>query len=232
MMHGLILAGGEGSRLLASGVTVPKALVTIAGRPQVVRMVAACRRVGCETVTCAVREDLAGAVSLAIADPSVRIVALRAPTSLHTLEGGLREVPPGKVLCTLVDSVMPVADWDAAHRAAKMMLTGAAAVVAVTPFVDDASPLWADVSADGIVNMFGRRGARDLVTGGVYWFDERARAAASDAVESGVQRLRGFLAQLIELDLPVRAVEVPKIVDVDTSADLDAALALVEGEQA
>ena len=34
-MHGLILAGGDGSRLLASGVTVPKALVRIAGRPQV-----------------------------------------------------------------------------------------------------------------------------------------------------------------------------------------------------
>jgi NDP-sugar pyrophosphorylase family protein len=231
-MHGLILAGGEGSRLLASGVTVPKALVPIAGRPQVVRMVAACRRVGCETVTCAVREDLVSAVRVAIADSSVRIVSLRTPTSLHTLEGGLQAVPAGKVLVTLVDSVMPAADWDASHRAADAMLASAAAVVAVTPFVDDASPLWADVNADGSVQAFGRRGSRDLVTGGVYWFDERARAAATVAVESGVQRLRGFLAQLIELKLPVRAVEVRKIVDVDTSADLDAALALVEGEEA
>ncbi len=231
-MHGLILAGGEGSRLLASGITAPKALVPIAGRPQVVRMVAACRRVGCETVTCAVREDLVGAVTLAIADKSVRIVPLRTPTSLHTLEAGLRAVPPGKVLCTLVDSVMPAVDWDTAHREAVGMLAKAAAVVAVTPFVDDASPLWADVDADGTVRAFGRRGNRDLVTGGVYWFDERAREAATAAVQSGVQRLRGFLAQLIELDLPVRAVEVRKIVDVDTSADLDAALALVEGEQA
>ena len=118
-MHGLILAGGEGSRLLASGITVPKALVPIAGRPQVVRMVAACRRVGCETVTCAVREDLVSPVTAAIADPSVRVVSLRTPTSLHTLEGGLRTLPAGNVLCTLVDSVMPAADWDAAHRGRK-----------------------------------------------------------------------------------------------------------------
>jgi NDP-sugar pyrophosphorylase family protein len=231
-MHGLILAGGEGSRLLASGVTVPKALVPIAGQPQVVRMVAACRRVGCESVTCAVREDLVEAVSLAIGDTSVRLVPLRTPTSLHTLQGGLQAVPPGRVLVTLVDSVMPAADWDAAHHDAVRMLPGAAAVVAVTPFVDDAAPLWADVGADGTVRAFGRRGARDLVTGGVYWLDERARVEATAAVESGVERLRGFLARLIARDLPVRAVEVRKIVDVDTSADLVAALALIEGEQA
>lgn len=230
-MHGLILAGGDGSRLLASGVTEPKALVTIAGSPQVVRMVAACRRVGCETVTCAVREDLVDAVRDAVADRSVRIVALRTPTSLHTLEMGLRAVPAGEVLCTLVDSVMPASDWDAAHQAAVTALRSAAAVVAVTPFVDDASPLWADVAADGMVRAFGRRGSTDLVTGGVYWLDNRARAAATAAVASGVQRLRGFLAQLIEDGLTVRAVEVRKIVDVDTSADLDAALALIGGEQ-
>ena len=91
-MHGLILAGGEGSRLLASGITAPKALVPIAGQPQVVRMVAACRRVGCETVTCAVREDLVSAVIAAIADPTVHVVAVRTPTSLHTLE----TAPPAK----------------------------------------------------------------------------------------------------------------------------------------
>src|ERR1019366_2983139 len=67
LMHGLVLAGGEGSRLGAPGVTVPRALVQIGGRAQVARMVAACRRVGCEMVTCAVREDLAPAVRLAIA---------------------------------------------------------------------------------------------------------------------------------------------------------------------
>ena len=229
-MHGLILAGGEGSRLLASGIVAPKALVPIAGRPQVVRMVAACRRVGCETVTCAVREDLVNAVTDAIADPAVRIIALRTPTSLHTLEAGLCATGSGNVLVTLVDAVMPAADWDAAHAAAVLALREAAAVVAVTPFVEDESPLWADVAADGTVLAFGRRGKRDLVTGGVYWFDERARTAATVAVASGVQRLRGFLGALIESGLAVRAVEVPKIVDVDTGADLDAALALVGGE--
>jgi hypothetical protein len=51
-------------------------------------------------------------------------------------------------------------------------------------------------------------------------------------VHGGVQRLRGFLGRLLASGVPVRAVEVRKIVDVDTSADLDAALALVSGERA
>ncbi len=230
-MHGLVLAGGEGSRLAASGVTVPKALVRIGGQAQVVRMVAACRRVGCETVTCVVREDLATAVVAALADSRVQVVAVRTPTSLHTLEAGLQAIGDGDVLCTLVDSVMPAADWDEAHRLAVLALRGAAAVVAVTPFVDDEKPLWVDAATDGAVRAFGVRGARDLATGGVYWLSPVAREVASSAVASGVQRLRGFLGALIERELLVRAVEIAKIVDVDTSADLDAALALIGGER-
>src|SRR5207253_8140772 len=33
-MHGLILAGGEGARLAAGGIVVPKPLVEVAGKPQ------------------------------------------------------------------------------------------------------------------------------------------------------------------------------------------------------
>ena len=229
-MRGLVLAGGEGSRLAATGVVVPKALVPIGGRAQVARMVAACRRVGCDTVTCAVREDLAPAVVDAIADPAVQVVAVRTLSSLHTLEAGLRAIGDGDVLCTLVDTVMRAADWDTAHRRAVQALREADAVVVVTPFVDDDAPLWTDVAADGSVRAFGRRGDRDLVTGGVYWLGPTARAAATVAVAAGVMRLRGFLAGLIEAGYRVRAIEVRKIVDVDTSADLDAALALIGGE--
>ena len=229
-MHGLILAGGDGSRLLESGITVPKALVSIAGQPQLRRMAAACRRAGCETVTCAVRDDLVAEAIAAVGDDSVSVVPVRTASSLHTLDAGLRAVPAGTVLCTLVDSVMPDADWDAAHLAAMRALRTVDAVVAVTPFVADESPLWTDVAPDGAVRGFGRRTEPAVVTGGVYWLGDRARAAASDAVDIGVMRLRGYLARLIETGHRVRAVEVRRIVDVDTGADLALALALVNGE--
>ncbi len=43
-MHGLILAGGEGSRLAREGVAEPKVTVPIAGRSQLVRLVEAMAR--------------------------------------------------------------------------------------------------------------------------------------------------------------------------------------------
>ena len=38
-MQGLILAGGRGSRLAADGIETPKALVEVAGRPQIVNLI-------------------------------------------------------------------------------------------------------------------------------------------------------------------------------------------------
>jgi NDP-sugar pyrophosphorylase family protein len=231
MMHGLILAGGEGSRLAASGVTAPKAIVPVGGRPQIGRLVTTARRLGCDTITCAVRDDLAATVHDTLADLSVRIFAVRTPTSLHTLEAALRTVPNGRVFCTLVDTVMPEADWDVAHAQALALLDqGADAVVAVTPFVADESPLWVDVSGDGVVRAFGRQGTTPLVTGGVYWLSHRARGVATEAVSAGVNRLRGYLARLVDSGCRVETVVVPRIVDLDTDADLRLAAALVEGE--
>jgi hypothetical protein len=178
-----------------------------------------------------VRDDLAAAVRAALAGSAVTIVPLRMPTSLHTLAAGLRTVPSGDVLCTLVDTVMPSSDWNTAHAAAVRGLQDADAVVAVTPFVDDDSPLWVEVAADGTVRSFGRRVEPAVVTGGVYWLGQRARAAAGEAVDAGVQRLRGYLARLVDTQHKVRAVEVRRIVDVDTSADLALAVALVNGEE-
>jgi CTP:molybdopterin cytidylyltransferase MocA len=230
MMHGLILAGGEGSRLLASGVTEPKALMSIGGQPQLRRSALTCFQLGCRSVTCAVRADLAADAAAVCVGLDATIVPVLTPSSLHTLVEGLRVVPPGQVFCTLVDTVMPMVDWAAAHRVAVGALREADAVVAVTPFVDDTSPLWVEVGPDGAVRSFGQRVQPVLVTGGVYWFGARARLAAAAAVEGGVVRLRGFLSHLVESRLRVRAVEVCQIIDVDTRDDLLLATALMQRE--
>jgi NDP-sugar pyrophosphorylase family protein len=229
MMHGLVLAGGEGSRLRASGVTVPKALLAITGEPQIARMAAACRRAGCVTVTCAVRSDLVTAVESALVGRNVNVVSVSTPTSLHTLDLGLKAISDGNVLCTLVDTIMPDDAWDRANDRAVTALADVDAVVAVTPFVEDESPLWVDVADDMTVRSFGHAGARHLATGGVYWLSPRAREIAAASVTAGVERIRGFLGALITGGARVRAVEVPRIVDIDTDADIRSALELVGG---
>src|SRR5205807_3357290 len=47
-VHGLILAGGEGSRLATAGEgSLPKPLVQVAGRPQIVRLLETFEALGC-----------------------------------------------------------------------------------------------------------------------------------------------------------------------------------------
>ncbi len=222
MTHGLILAGGEGSRLAADGVATPKALVPVGGRPQILNLVEILDRVGCASITCMVREGVR-----VEAPESIVVRACRTPSSLHTLVAGLAVVPPGPVLCTMVDTVMPLADWRLVYAAVTaQLLAGSFAVLAVTPFVEDERPVYVARDAAGrAVDIADTpsNGARPVVvTGGVYGFSPGARRLASVAVASQ-NRMRAFLKLLIAVRAPITTVEVAKIIDLDHKSDLEAA---------
>ncbi len=248
-MHALVLAGGEGSRLAADGVTVPKALVEVGGRPQLVRLVQTFADLGCLSVTCLVHEAVAPqidrhALRAAGGAAAVRVVACRTPSSLHTLVAGLDAVPAGPVFCSMVDTVMAPADWHAVHAACgRALAAGADALLAVTPDPeDDDAPLRVRVGPDGRVARVGGDAASYaaayasgappvLITGGVYAFAPAARARAHALAAAGGQRMRVFLAALVDEGRDVRAAVVPRILDVDHRRDLDAANAYAAGWQ-
>src|SRR5216117_3124248 len=224
MMHGLILAGGRGSRLAADGVETAKALVEVAGRPQIVNLVETFTELGCDSITCMVRDG----IPVDLPTPARAVVrTCRTPSSLHTLVAGLAIVPPGPVFCSMVDTVMPPADWHRLYRGVTERLAGGSlAVLAVTPFVDEELPLYVTRSADGLATgIFDTPpppGAPLLVTGGVYGLSHEARRLAAVAVAS-LHRMRAFLRLLVELRAPVAMVEVPRIIDLDHKSDLEAA---------
>ena len=220
-MHGLILAGGRGSRLAADGVDAPKALVEVAGRPLIVHLIHTFRELGCESITCMVRDG----ISFVAPAPAI-VHSCRTPSSLHTLVAGLAVVPAGPVFCAMVDTVMPAADWRRVYRAVtEQLAAGALAALAVTPFVDDELPLYVSRNAAGLATgIFDTppAGAPLLVTGGVYGLNPVARRLAAVAVSS-LHRMRAFLKLLVELRAPVATVEVPRIIDLDHKRDLEAA---------
>jgi len=232
-LHGLILAGGTGSRFAADGETTPKALMPIGSQPQLLRLADTLTRLGCDSVSAMVRAEVLE--QLGPAPQGLSAHACRTPSSLHTLVEGLAHVPPGPVFCTLVDTIMPSGDWRRAFAAAQdEVATGAAdAMLVVTPFADDDErPLYASVDETGRVTAVGEvPGARRLVTGGVYAFAARTRAMASAALHAGADRLRAFLAALPAHGARVIAVEVARVVDLDRRRDLAAAEAVVEADR-
>ncbi|HET7791014.1 MAG TPA: NTP transferase domain-containing protein [Gemmatimonadales bacterium] len=224
-MHGLVLAGGEGSRLAAEGIAMPKPLVPVAGRPIILRLLETLDGLGCASLTAMVREEFREVPRLLAGhafEHPFTIRTCRTPTSAHTLVAGLDAVPPGPVFCSMVDTIMLPSDWRAAFRATGDWLSGQAdAVLVVTPFVQDESPLYVRCTGEGFVREVSDRPvAGGLVTGGVYGFGEVARRHAAAAVSEGVQRMRGVLRRLVEDGARVGAVEVARIVDLDHADDL------------
>jgi GTP:adenosylcobinamide-phosphate guanylyltransferase len=240
-MHGLILAGGEGSRLAAEGVAAPKALVPVAGRAQILRLIDTFVALGLESVTCMVRDvfpDVLRAVEAARAahGERVRLVPCHTTSSLHTLAEGLRAAPAGPVFCSMVDTVMPERDWQRVYADTMSELRrGRDGVVVVTPFVDDERPLWVERGANGLARRIGGPPvAPPCVTGGVYGFSVIARGAADQAIRDGGSRIRYFLGDLVKGGARIGTVEVARIVDLDHKHDIDTAEALLatDGEVA
>jgi NDP-sugar pyrophosphorylase family protein len=239
-VHGLILAGGEGSRLAADGVTTPKALVPVAGRPQLERLVAQFAALGCPSVTCLVRDDVAplvdpAALGAAAGRVPVAVVPCRTPSSLHTLVAGLAAAPAGPVLASMVDTVMAPDDWRRVFDAARATLGGGAdALLALTPDPGgDDAPLRVRVAGDRVTRVGGP--AADyperpvLITGGVYALAPSARVRAGALLAAGGERMRMFLAALVEAGADVRAATVPRILDMDHRRDMEAADAYAAG---
>ena len=248
-MHGLILAAGEGSRLAAAGIRSPKPLVEVAGKPQILRLLETLDALGCESLACAVRADSPALRRLLDAQrfrAPLTVVACRTPSSLHTLVEGLRAVPPGPVCCSMVDTVMRPEDWRAVYRAAERHLAdGADAVLAVTRYVDDESPVYVSRHEGGVVRAVSDDPIHPpCVTGGVYGLSAAARGAAAQALARGVYRMRGFLKALVEGEgeggegmerttgARVVAVEVARIIDIDRPRDLEIANAWLTAHEA
>ena len=214
-----ILAAGEGSRLRRDGWTVPKPLVPIGGVTLIEHAVENLLAAGADRIAILFNEseeDCARFVREKYAGRGIEVALRTTPSSLETLRELSRRLPAGPALFSTVDAWCPREDF--ARFAEEARGFPEETVLAVTRFVDDERPLWVRRGANGRVAALGGDDG-DCVTAGIYRFSARARTLAVSAPGS-LDRLRAFLGWLVREGEPVRAVEIPKVIDVDRGRDV------------
>lgn len=222
-----VIAAGLGERLKASHPGVPKPLVPVGGKPLAHWVVSGLLSAGVERVTVLLnsrgdgaREALAGAFG-------DRVAFLRSdpPTSFDSFRlvaTTLARTEPTFLMST-VDALVPPDEVRRFAAGALAPLPGVglpSAALALTRFVEDEKPLWADTGADGRVIALGEAAVRrDAVTCGLY----ALTAGAAATLPPTAPRLRDWWTDLVASGRPVRGILLSDTVDVDRPEDLPAA---------
>lgn len=219
-----IIAAGEGSRLVQEGVSFPKPLVELDGRPMIRRLIDIFLDCGADEISIIVNEQMTEVrrylENLALPVP-LHLTVKTTPSSMHSFYEVSRRFSPGKFILTTVDTVFRESDFADYVRAfdADTEVDG---MMAVTLFVDDEKPLY--VATDSAMRITGfldtpAPGVK-YISGGIYGLTDRALPVLEDCFTRGVSRMRNYQRALVDAGLRLKAYPIPKIVDVDHAADI------------
>ncbi len=225
-MHFAVIAAGEGSRLKAESVTLPKPLVEINKVPMIERLFAIAINNKAESISCIINEEFKE-VHEFLKNKKFKVpfnlIVKSTPSSLHSFLA-LKPFLENKSFClTTVDTVFAEEEFRnfISEAESRKEYDG---LLAVTDFIDDEKPLCADVDENFRILKF-EDNAENLkfATGGVYYFSKNIFNEMEAAVNNGTMRLRNFLKLLIERNYNIHAYKFSKIVDVDHYSDIKTA---------
>lgn len=226
-----IIAAGEGSRLRSEGIPLPKPLVPVDGVPLIERLIGTFLRAGITEIACIVNEhslEVKRFVEERHFPVPVRFVVKTTPSSMHSLFALAPLLSDGQFLLSTVDAVFDEREFAAYVRHAESRAE-ADGVLAVTDFVDDESPLYAACDPSWRITGFSKTEAAPYVTGGLYVFSPRVFREIDPVLASGVERLRNFLAHLVQKGYRIEAFPFSKMIDVDHLRDIQTAEELLRG---
>lgn len=224
-MKAAIIAAGEGSRLKSHSAMI-KPLILIAAKPLIYWVVVGLRSAGCKDIV-VLTNTRGGAVGpyLSAAFPDVNFEFMTADTassfeSFRLVCKRIATATDGGFVVSTVDAL--IRPDDIARFIAECRTANADAGLALTTFVDDEKPLWADVDGAGRVTALGEKAtAKSAVTCGLYYMTRKAATAIPNAERHS--RLRDYLQELVASGEVVMGVTLSKSLDVDRPEDLAAA---------
>lgn len=222
-----IIAAGDGRRLQAAYPETPKPLVPVGGRPLVHWIVSSLRAAGTRAVTVllnsrgrAVRDYLSS--QFAEMEWTFLERDTRSSWESFRLVGGQLARDNERFLMSTVDALVPPSELSDFIRASSRLLQepapGCVATLALTRFVEDENPLWAELGPDGRVAVLGPEArTREFVTCGLYALS-RGLARSFPPAEAH-RSLRGFWAEAAGGGR-VAGIPLGATVDVDRPQDL------------
>lgn len=236
-MHYGIIAAGEGSRLVQEGVTKPKPLVDLDGRPMVERLIDIFTQCGAESVSVIVNEQMTEVRSflqgLALRLPvPLTLVVRSTPSSMHSFYELSRLMEgKGRFVLTTVDTIFRPEDFRRYVEAYAAAPARVDAMMALTSYIDDEKPLYVDCDPEMRITAFrdSADGRDRYVSGGIYGLSDRCIAVLRRCIETGVSRMRNYQRALLTDSLDVRGFDMGKIIDVDHAGDIETARRFIAG---
>ena len=233
-LQGAIIAAGRGERLrISTRDDIPKPLVQLGGEAMLARQARAILDAGASSVVAVINSEtarVAKEMALEI-PPSIRLVVRDTANSMETMLALGDVLEPGWFIASTVDAVIPQTELarfvnESRRKIEECREKNLAGVLAVTRWRGEATPLFANVTENGLILGLGSR-QTSLVTAGVYFLSTGIFDYAADARRAGLDALRRFLALLIERGMRLDAIELEGSIDVDEASDLDAARAAI-----
>lgn len=226
-----IIAAGTGDRLARGGLTTPKPLIPVGGKPLIARVIEAGAQLNVDSIACIVNDlnpSVAGFLRSGHWPVPMEIVVKTTPSSMESLFCLAPLLSGEPFVLFTVDVVCArqvVIDF---YRKA-LSLPDSKGALALTGFVDDEKPLWAAVDSSSRIIALGdaARGSQ-FVTAGFYYFTPDIFAEIAPARRRKFTALRQFLGHLIDEGYPIHGVPVPKTIDVDYPGDMEKAEAYLK----
>ena len=222
-----IIAAGEGSRLAAEGVTVPKPLVEICGERLVDRLIRIFMQndaedivVICNDRTAQVASHLAALQRDGLRGRPVplRFVAKCTPGSMHSFFEISHWLGERKFVLTTVDTIFREDEFAAYAEAFRQADAG---LFPVTGYVEDEKPLYVETNEHlDILGFHDDCRQSRYVSAGIYGLEPVALQTLRRCRERGEHRMRDFQRALVADGVPLKAFPFSKVLDIDHAADI------------
>ncbi len=234
-----VIAAGEGSRLAAEGVALPKPLVRVGGEPLVDRLLRVFSENGAEemVVICNdLRKDVADHLRTVQREGQngrqvpLRLVVKTTPSSMHSLYE-MAEWLDGEPFCvTTVDTIFSEDEFAAYVTAFSEAVSRGECdgLMGVTGYVDDEKPLYVDTDSDLSITAFSdSRGTARYISAGIYGLTPPALRILRNCVERGESRMRNFQRALVAEGMRLKAFPFGTVFDIDHATDIAKAEAFI-----